>query len=70
MLVPRKCIATNRPKLLFLTKGKKTSKEQENTAMQTSPPNQLIIGVGNNDLEKKDTSTCVSEMQMSLYNAH
>ena len=34
--------------------------------MQTSPPNQLIIGVGNNDLEKKDTSTCASEMKSLL----
>ena len=45
---------------------KKTSKEQKNTAMQTRSPNQLIIGVGNNDLEKKDTSTCVSEMKSLL----
>jgi hypothetical protein len=53
--------------MTILGSGEKNIKGAENFCASHKLPKHLIIGVGNNDLDKKPTNSCVAEMKPLIY---
>lgn len=53
-------------KVTVLPRGEKTIAGAQKYCKYHTPPKHLVIGVGSNDLDKKPTNTCISEMKNLL----
>lgn len=53
--------------MTILGSGEKNIKGAENLCASHKLPKHLIIGVGNNDLDKTPTNSCVAEMKRFIH---
>ena len=53
--------------MTIIGSGEKNIKGAENFYASHKLPEHLIIGVGNNDLDKKPTNSCVAEMKRLIH---
>ncbi|VDI07899.1 Hypothetical predicted protein [Mytilus galloprovincialis] len=60
---PKRIYKNKDAELIILGKGEKTINGAKNYCDSHSSPTHLVIGVGNNDLEKKPTDTCIADIK-------
>lgn len=60
---PKRIYKNKDAELIILGKGEKSINGAKNYCDSHSSPTHLVIGVGNNDLEKKPTDTCIADIK-------
>ncbi|CAG2241077.1 unnamed protein product [Mytilus edulis] len=60
---PKRIYKNKDAELIILGKGEKSINGAKNYCDSHSSPKHLVLGVGNNDLEKKSTSTCIADIK-------